>query len=74
METPDADVTLERIAIFNEIIIRLTNQYSAVLVDLRQFEPSPTLVNDNDGFHPSNEGHALIADLFLEVIEPLISE
>lgn len=73
-ETPDPDVTAARIAAYNEIILRLAGQYGASIADLRQFDPTPNLVNDEDGFHPSNAGHAVIAGIYLDVIEPLLAK
>jgi lysophospholipase L1-like esterase len=30
------------------------------------------LTSDADGFHPSNEGHARIAEAFMQVIRPAL--
>jgi lysophospholipase L1-like esterase len=40
------------------------------LVRLSKEEITDELVSDVDGFHPSDKGHRLIADLFLRTILP----
>ncbi|MCO6429793.1 MAG: SGNH/GDSL hydrolase family protein [Deltaproteobacteria bacterium] len=68
-QNPDQDVTPARIAQFNSIIADLAGQYGVPIVDLAAVDIENFQVS-NDGFHPSDEGHQLIADLFLEVIRP----
>jgi len=70
---PDPDVTLARIAGYNSVIISMAAEFGVSVVDLSKFEVTASLISDLDGFHPSNEGHALLADLFLEVIEPVFT-
>lgn len=65
---PSPVVTAPRIAAFNRIIARQAQAFGAPLVRLSQTEISDELVSDIDGFHPSNEGHRLIAELFLPAI------
>ncbi|MCB0317800.1 MAG: hypothetical protein KDD56_03525, partial [Bdellovibrionales bacterium] len=67
---PDPDVTLDRIALFNQIIRALATDNGAVVVELSEVSLSDVLVSQ-DGFHPSDEGHATIAEKFLEVIKPM---
>jgi lysophospholipase L1-like esterase len=66
---PDPDVTIQRIAAFNDAIVRQAAVYSVPIVDLfgGGYASDWDYVSI-DGFHPSNEGHAKIADLFLDVI------
>jgi len=66
--TPDEDVTLERVIAFNDVIARQAAANDAPVVDLFSEALSDALFNEEDGFHPSNEGHQFIADRFLEVI------
>lgn len=67
-EDPDPDVTPDRVAAFNSIIRRLAGQFPGVrLVPLSNI-PINSLLVDDDGFHPSDEGHRRIADEFLAVI------
>ena len=66
---PDADVTLARVNDFNLAIARQAGAYNVPLVDLY----SDAYASDwnyvsIDGFHPSNEGHAKIAELYLDII------
>lgn len=66
---PDPDVTIQRIAAYNDAIARQATIYSIPIVDL--FGGGYATDWDYvslDGFHPSNEGHAKIAELFLDVI------
>ena len=73
VEKPDVDVTEERISEYNVIIRALAAKYNVTIADLSRFQPTDTLVSDTDGFHPSNEGHKLLASIFLEVIEPVFT-
>ena len=70
---PDADVTPERVAAFNAVIEDLAALHE---VDLARLSTLPVeeaeLTSDVDGFHPSDEGHARIAELFLQVIRPAL--
>jgi lysophospholipase L1-like esterase len=65
-------VTRERIRLFNDAIIRQARRHGMPVVDLYSQPVEPSLVSDVDGFHPSNGGHARIAQLFLDVILPAI--
>jgi lysophospholipase L1-like esterase len=66
---PDADVTLQRIAAYNDAIEQQAAVYSVPIIDLfgGGYATDWDYVSI-DGFHPSNEGHAKIAELFLDVI------
>lgn len=64
---PDPDVTLERIQLFNDRIRSAAMQFNATIVDLSAVAFDESEVSD-DGFHPNDEGHQLIASLFLEAI------
>ncbi len=66
-QEPDADVTVERIASFNAVIIDEAAKSGAVIVDLAS-QPIQNFQVSDDGFHPNDEGHQLIADLFLQTI------
>ncbi len=66
---PDPDVTIERVAAYNDAIVRQSDIYSVPVVDLFGGGYASDWGNVSiDGFHPSNEGHAKIADLFLAAI------
>jgi lysophospholipase L1-like esterase len=71
-ENPDRDVTENRLASFNRAIRRQVGAANAVLVDLYSVPLSDSLVNEIDGFHPSDAGHRVIADQFLAVLAPRI--
>ena len=66
---PQPTVTSERIRAFNEAIARQAQRYRVPLVDLAALSIEPDLVSA-DGFHPSNAGHARIAQLFLDTLAP----
>lgn len=72
-ERPDPDVTTSRLASFNTAIVRQAAAYNALLVDLYSVPLSDSLVNEVDGFHPSDEGHRTIANQFLAVLAPYIA-
>ena len=67
---PSPVVTPTRIAAFNRIIEKQANAFDVSLVRLSKEEITDELVSDVDGFHPSDKGHRLIADLFLRTILP----
>ena len=72
-ENPDPDVTLERVAAYNEVIQEAAAQYKIALVDLGAISLDDSLFNEQDGFHPSDEGHAVIAEQFFRVINPQLA-
>jgi lysophospholipase L1-like esterase len=67
-DQPDPDVTAQRVADFNAVITAEAAERSIPLVDLFSIGIEDDLVSDLDGFHPNNEGHQRIADLFLDII------
>lgn len=67
IEDPDSDVTVERIEKFNQIITKQANIYGAYVVNLSGINLSSFLVS-SDGFHPNDEGHATIAQSFLDAL------
>jgi lysophospholipase L1-like esterase len=69
-EDPRATVTEARIDAFNEAIRSQAESHGALLVALSEEQVEDRFVSDADGFHPNDAGHARIADLFLEAIEP----
>lgn len=70
---PDMDVTLERLAAFNAVIENQAALHGAALVPISTLPVMEAdLTSDVDGFHPSDEGHARIAELFLQVIRPAL--
>ncbi len=69
-EDPDKHVTVERVAAFNAAIIRQANAYKVPVVDFYKAAPGDMLVSKKDGFHPNNDGHQKIADLYLQIILP----
>jgi acyl-CoA thioesterase-1 len=69
----NTNVTGSRIAAFNEAIHDQAEAHGMVLVRLSGEEVEDRLVSDADGFHPNDAGHAKIAELFLEAIEPEVA-
>lgn len=66
---PDKDVTRSRIDAFNARISSTAGANGAVLVRLSAAPLDDSLFS-GDGFHPSNEGYARLADAFWEEIAP----
>ena len=66
---PDPEVTRERVTAFNDAIARQTAARNIPLVDLYsgQYAANWDYVSI-DGFHPSNDGHAKIAELYLSIL------
>jgi acyl-CoA thioesterase I len=71
---PQRSVTKERIAAFNDAIERQADKHHVPVVKLSKEPIEDRFVSDIDGFHPSDEGHRRIADLFLAVILPEVAE
>jgi acyl-CoA thioesterase I len=71
-EDPISTVTAERIAAFNEAIHDEAAEHQAALVRLSDVPIEDRFVSDADGFHPNDLGHARIAELFLDAVEPEI--
>lgn len=69
-EDPDRDVTVERVTAFNQAITRQAQKYKVPIVDFFNAQPGDMLVSKKDGFHPNNDGHQKIADLYLQIILP----
>jgi len=67
VDNPNSGVTLERIKAFNSSIELQASIFGIPVVDLFSEEITENLVS-SDGFHPSNEGHVRIAELFIEII------
>jgi lysophospholipase L1-like esterase len=67
---PSPLVTLGRITAFNRVIEKQANAFDVPLVRLFRETITDELVSDIDGFHPSDRGHRLIAQLFLNIILP----
>jgi acyl-CoA thioesterase I len=72
VQEPDPDVTAERVAAFNAEIEGLAALHGVTLVRLSELPVEEELTSDLDGFHPSDEGHARIAEAFLQVIRPAL--
>lgn len=68
---PDPDVTPERVSAYNAAIARQASAFGATIVNLNSIEAEDSLFSD-DGFHPSNDGHHRIAQLFLDAIIPQV--
>ena len=66
---PSPAMSKERIRTFNAAIARQAARYRVPLIDLFAQPVEPDLVSA-DGFHPSNAGHARIAQLFLDTLAP----
>jgi lysophospholipase L1-like esterase len=69
---PDPDVTAERVVAFNAVIEDQAALHGVTLVRLSAVPVEEELTSDADGFHPSNEGHARIAEAFMQVIRPAL--
>ena len=69
-EDPDRDVTKERVAAYNAAITRQANSFKVPIVDFYKAAPGDMLVSEKDGFHPNNDGHQKIANLYLQIILP----
>ncbi|MGH7206572.1 MAG: GDSL-type esterase/lipase family protein [Nitrospiraceae bacterium] len=70
-ENPSPVVTPERVQAFNDAIARQARANKVLVVNLFAQELGDALVWDLDGFHPNNEGHRVIAELFLKLILPI---
>jgi len=68
-QEPDSDVTTARVNAYNSAIQRVANDFGAPVIDLFSQTISNFLISD-DGFHPNDEGHQRIADLFLLILKP----
>ncbi|MCB0339398.1 MAG: hypothetical protein KDD53_07330 [Bdellovibrionales bacterium] len=68
-DEPDSDVTKERVDAYNGVIADEAQAVGAVLVDLSNIPITNVLISD-DGFHPSDQGHQAIAEIFLDNILP----
>lgn len=68
--SPSPVVTSTRIAAFNRVIEKQANAFDVPIVRLSKEEITDELLSDVDGFHPSDQGHRLIAQLFLRTIVP----
>jgi lysophospholipase L1-like esterase len=69
---PEPTVTTERVRQFNAAIARQAQRHEIPLVNLFIQPIESELVSGADGFHPSNAGHARIAQHFLDIILPAI--
>ncbi len=69
VQDPDADVTAARVVAYNAAIAQQASAFGATVVNLNSIEAEASLFSD-DGFHPSNDGHHRIAQLFLDAIIP----
>jgi acyl-CoA thioesterase I len=67
---PSPVVTSNRIAAFNRIIEKHASAFNVPVVRLSREEVTDDLVSEIDGFHPSDRGHRVIAQLFLKIILP----
>jgi len=66
---PDPDVTADRVNAYNQVIARQTAAYQIPLVDLYAGNYAANIEYVSiDGFHPSNKGHAKIAELYLDIL------
>jgi lysophospholipase L1-like esterase len=72
-EDPSPSVTSGRIDAFNDAIHEQATEHDAVLVRLSDEQVEDRFVSDIDGFHPNDLGHARIAELFLDAIEPSLT-
>lgn len=68
-EDPDKDVTVENVTAFNKAITRQAKKHNVPIVDFFKAAPGDMLVS-KDGFHPNNDGHQKIANLYLKIILP----
>jgi lysophospholipase L1-like esterase len=68
---PDPDVTAERLTAFNGIIEAQAALHGVTVVRLSAL-PVEADLTSQDGFHPSDAGHARIAEAFLQIIRPAL--
>ncbi len=70
---PDPDVTVDRVHEFKLALARQAEAYGVPLVDLYAGNYASNWEYVSlDGFHPSNAGHAKIAELYLEILLTLL--
>ena len=74
VDEPDSDVNTANIQAYNAAIARQAQAHGAQLVDLYSVPLNDSLFSQADGFHPSDAGHQVIADQFLEVIIPRLDQ
>jgi len=70
IKDPSENVTIERILAFNDVIEDVGHNLDVPVIDFFKQILTDALVSDIDGFHPSNRGHARIAQQFLQLILP----
>ncbi len=70
VDNPSRVVTTARIEAFNSVINSLADEFDVPVAKLSELEISDELASDIDGFHPSNEGHKMVAEAFLNIILP----
>ena len=66
---PDPDVSVAAVEAFNARIRASVAAHGCILVHLPSEQVTSSMFSI-DGFHPSNEGHELLADAFWAEIEP----
>ena len=59
-------------AAFNAVIEDLAALHEVDLARLSTMPVEEAELTSEDGFHPSDEGHARIAELFMQVIRPAL--
>jgi len=69
VERPSPAVTVARVRAFNEAILAQASDRGVPVARLSELDMIEELASDLDGFHPNNEGHRMIAERFLEVIQ-----
>ncbi len=69
-DRPNPVVTSARVRAFNDAIRAQADDFDIGVVRLSELDMFDEITSDLDGFHPSNEGHRLIAEAFLAQIRP----
>jgi lysophospholipase L1-like esterase len=68
-DRPSRAVTTARVRAFNAAILEQADDFDVPVVRLSELDMLEELTSTLDGFHPNNEGHRMIAERFVEVIE-----
>ena len=69
VKEPSANVTRARLDGYNAAILRQAARHAIPVADLRDIGVG-TEVTAGDGFHPNEEGYAIIAQQFLKIVVP----
>ncbi|MBN8548091.1 MAG: hypothetical protein J0M12_02120 [Deltaproteobacteria bacterium] len=74
IDDPDSDVTPQNVAAYNAAINAVANKYGIPVARLSSEAPDDRYVSDEDGFHPNDQGHKRMAELFYAIIGPYFAQ